>query len=77
MYADHLGQYWDEVSGDKLDEQGVRKAREEEMEEIYKHQVYNKVPTEECWQVTGRDPIGTKWVDVNEGTVYTQNTGVD
>ena len=39
----------------------------EEMKEINKHTVYEKVPIEECWTNTGKDPIGTRWVDVNKG----------
>ena len=34
MYVDNLGQYWDEVSGERLNAEGVKKAREEEMEEV-------------------------------------------
>jgi predicted TPR repeat methyltransferase len=39
----------------------------EEMKEINKHNVYEKVPIEERWTNTGKDPIGTRWVDVNKG----------
>ena len=37
------------------------------MEESRKHQVYVKVPVEEAWQVTGKAPLGVRWVDVNKG----------
>mgnify|MGYP003324710779 CR=1 FL=1 len=37
------------------------------MGEFAKHEVYKKVPVEECWNVTGAAPIGTRWVDVNKG----------
>ena len=37
----------------------------EEMKEVNKHNVYIKVPIEECWANTGKEPIGTRWVDVN------------
>ena len=76
-YLDWDGKYKDEVSGEVLTEEGVIKARKEEMEEIRKHGVYVKVPIEERWRETGKKPIGTKWVDVNKGVVYIQNTGVD
>ena len=66
MYVDGLGQYWDEVSGERLDKEGAIKAREEEMQEFRKHNVYTKVPIEECWAQTGKEPIGTKWVDVKK-----------
>ena len=29
--------------------------------------MYEKVPIEECWANTGKDQIGTRWVDVNKG----------
>ena len=32
-----------------------------------KHNVYTKVPITECWDNTGKAPIGTRWIDVNKG----------
>ena len=32
-----------------------------------KHNVYTKVPLQECWEKTGVQPVGTRWVDVNKG----------
>ena len=29
--------------------------------------MYVKVPIEQCWQRTGKGPIGTKWLDVYKG----------
>ena len=45
----------------------VNIARHEEMEEIMKHNVYSKVSEEECWEITGKAPIGTRWIDINKG----------
>ena len=45
----------------------VRAAREEEMQEVKKHNLYDKVSLEECWDKTGKSPIGTRWVDINKG----------
>ena len=59
--------FWDEMTGVKLDESGVKQARKEEMEEFNKHKVYTKVPIEECWKTTGKKPIGTRWIDINKG----------
>ena len=42
-------------------------AREEEMGEVRKHEVYEKVPIEECWERTGKAPIQTRWIDINKG----------
>ena len=37
------------------------------MSDFHRHKVYIKIPIEECWRVTGRGPIGTKWIDNNKG----------
>ena len=37
------------------------------MKEFKKHGVYTKVSEKECWRVTGKGPIGTRWVDINKG----------
>ena len=29
--------------------------------------MYEKVPEQECWDVTGSGPIGTRWIDINKG----------
>ena len=58
---------WDDISGKELDPKFGRKARMEEMKEVNKHSVSVKVPIEECWANTGKDPISTRWVDVNKG----------
>merc|ERR1711888_502578 len=60
-------QYWGDLSGKPLIPELVEKARLEELGEIAKHDVYEKVPLDECWKTTGQPPIGTRWVDVNKG----------
>ena len=37
------------------------------MEQVKKHDLYGKVPIEECCDKTGEPPIGTKWLEVNKG----------
>ena len=27
------------------------------------------MPLDECWEVTGKGPIGTRWIDINKGDV--------
>ena len=58
---------YDNLSGAVLDKDMVQEARREEMAEVYKHGVYEKVSIEECYEKTGKAPIGTRWVDVNKG----------
>ena len=45
----------------------VRKAREDEMLEFRKHQVCVNAPIEECIRKTGKKPIGSRWIDINNG----------
>ena len=40
------------------------------MNEYASHHVYIKKPIKECWDKTGKDPIGTRWVDINKGDKY-------
>ena len=57
------------MSGKPLDSEMVRVARQEEMDVYKQHGVYEKVPISECVRVTGRQPIGSRWVDINKGDV--------
>ena len=45
---DDYTQYWDDVSGEPLDSEGVLAARKEELVEVHKHNVYKKVPISKC-----------------------------
>ena len=45
----------------------MKEARKKEIKELYKHEVYTKVPEEECWNCTRKETISVKWVDVNKG----------
>ena len=40
---------WDDVTGEELDANGVMMARNDEMKEVRKQEVYHKVPNKECW----------------------------
>ena len=62
------GKYWDDAKGGWLDPILVRKAREEEMQYVKKHAVYEKVSMSQCWKEMGKNPIKTGWVDTNKGT---------
>ena len=61
------GYFIDDMSGHKLDTKLVLKARKEEMDKYYAHNAYDKVPIEECHRVTGKGPIGSRWIDINKG----------
>ena len=62
------GKYWDDVPGGWLDPVLIRKAREEEMQYVKKHAVYEKVSTSQCWKETRKNTIKTGGADTNKGT---------
>ena len=45
----------------------IIEARQQNMTEAQAHKTYTKVPTNECHDVTGEEPVGTKWLEVNKG----------
>ena len=60
-------QYWDDISGQELDSKLTSEARAEEVAEIHRMGVYEKVTIEECLRETGKLPVGTRWIDTNKG----------
>ena len=66
-HEDYNQQYWDEMSGALLNTQMVPKARPEEVEQVKKHGVFTLVDLKEAWEVTGKGPIDTRWIDVDKG----------
>ena len=59
--------YYDEITGAKLDPQKVFEAHRVEMEFMATLNVWDVVSVDECWAETGRAPIGTRWIDQNKG----------
>ena len=59
--------YWDGISGARLDPGMAKAARQGEMVEVYKHDLHTKVPWQQCWDEAGKKPIGVRWVDINKG----------
>jgi hypothetical protein len=55
----------EEEPENELDPERMKEAREEECQEL-ERRVYVKVPVEECWDKTGKAPIGVRWVDVRK-----------
>ncbi len=58
---------YDEITGATLSPELVRQARAEEIKFMLDWGVWERARTTECWQETGKAPIGSKWVDVNKG----------
>ena len=66
-YLDSYGDNWDETTHRKLPKAEVEKARLEELRQVYNHNVYTKVPLQQCIDETGQMPITVRWLDVNKG----------
>ena len=62
------GDYVDQRTGEPLDPALARAARLEEVSYMKKIGLYDEVPIQECWDMTGKGPTSTRWVDVNKGT---------
>ena len=58
--------YIDDAYGKELKLGKVKPARQEELTQSKTMRVYEPCPTEECWQITSRDPIKTRWVDASK-----------
>ena len=58
--------YWDEYTGQPLDPDLVRQAREAEIEYMHRLKVYVEATREEC-ERDGCTPIPMRWIDSNKG----------
>ena len=58
----------DDISGKALDIKLVEEARSEEVGFLKGIDMYDEVDAEECWRLTGKPPVTTKWIDQNKGT---------
>ena len=70
-YEDEL--YYDAISGELMVKELVDAARQVEMQTFKKHGAYEKRPIKECWEKTGKAPIGVKRVDTNKGDAENPN----
>ena len=59
---------WDDVKGGELDGELVAKARAEEIGYMKRRGIWRVVPLKECWERTGKAPVGVRWVDTNKGS---------
>ena len=58
--------YYDDKTGKKLDAWRVKAAEDEELSFMEELGVGAEVGVEECWKMTGKAPISTKFVRVNK-----------
>ena len=59
-------EFWDSRTGEPLEGEKVIAARNEELGEL-ERRVYETADVTECWEKTGKAPIGVRWVDVHKG----------
>ena len=57
----------DNNTGEHVDSRKVMAARREELDYYRSMDAYKIVSKEEAWAVTGKAPIGVRWLDVNKG----------
>ena len=68
MNDHHAGpDIYDDVTGQKLDSKLVQVSRQDELDELVRLEVYDEVPTSQCYEHTGRAPISARWIDINKG----------
>ena len=53
--------------GDVLPAALVAKAREEEVKVMEDWGVWDVIPKDEAWRLTGKPPLKGRWVDCNKG----------
>ena len=59
--------YVDDLSGKELEPSLVQQARRDEVQIFKDHDAYFSVHISECHNFTGKQPIRTRWLDVNKG----------
>jgi len=75
---DEVIKAYDDVTGQKLNLEDLRKARREEIDFIEAKGIWEKVPTSLCYEKTGKAPTSGKWVDVQkEAGVRSRYVGRD
>ena len=64
---DLIWEAWDDVTGKELKPALVKAARSEEMKYVSDMGVYDVSAVADCWWITGKAPIRSRWVDINKG----------
>ena len=68
-----LNEMFDDISGKPLNPRLVAQARADEIRGVVAHNVWTKVPVQECYDNTGKKPVGGRWVDINKGDTAEPN----
>ena len=66
-------EFIDEVSGKPLETSKVEAARAEELDFAERYNLWTAVPIQEAWDVTGKGPISSRWIDLDKGDLDKPN----
>ena len=61
------GPFFDDLTKQQLPTALVKSARKKELDDSEMKTVWNRVPAQDAWKLSGRPPITVWWVDVNKG----------
>ena len=61
---------WDDVNSIELPFGDVEAAKSEESKYMISQEIWTNVTEDECWKVTGKPPIDTRWVVTDEEFIY-------
>ena len=59
---------WYDMKGGNLKWKEVVEARGKEIDFMVKRGMWEVRPRTECWEKTGKNPTGVRWVDTNKGS---------
>ena len=65
-WQEQVDEFFDDISGEALPADGVKKARMEEIAWVHKIKLYDKVPRKQAL-ASGKGILPVRWVDVNKG----------
>ena len=66
-------EFIDEVSGKPLETSKVEAARAEELDFAERYNLWTAAPIQEAWDVTGKGPISSRWIDLDKGDLNKPN----
>ena len=61
-----INAFWKAKHENPDDVKGLN-ARKEELIEVHKQQVYIKILVQQCYDMTGKGLVGTRWLIINKG----------
>eukprot|EP00971_Amphidinium_carterae_P351355 6492072-Amphidinium_carterae.1 len=66
LYGENT-EFIDEETGIPLPHEDVLRSRADELDDYHKMDVFEECDDEECYEMTGKPPIKSRWKDINKG----------